>query len=110
MKSILMCLALYTGQINTMVERPIVHLQPNRAAIEVGFGGATLQLLNAPAIVHLPPVPPERDPAGDPWVIRITNFGPKMVTIVDKGRGRIPVGVGGAVTVYSDGAAYSWRP
>jgi len=105
-----MCLALYSGQINTMGESPIVHLQPNRNAIEVRFCGATLQLLNAPAIVHLPTVPPERDPAGDPWVIHIKNFGPKMVTIVDKGRVSIPVAVGGAVTVYSDGAAYSWTP
>jgi hypothetical protein len=110
MKFILVYLAIFSGQINTMVERPIVHLQPHKNLIEIGFGGKTLQLLNAPPIVQLPPTPPESDPEGNPWIIYIKNVGPTMVTIVDRGVFSIPIRVGGSVRIYANGSAYSWKP
>jgi hypothetical protein len=84
MNSLLICVAILAGQMmNTLQSKPVVYLTPHRAEIQETFGGKLLKLINAPAVIFLPPSPPKLDYNGNPWAVDVTNFGPSPVTVVD---------------------------
>ncbi len=47
---------IFTHRINPSrpPEKPVVHLEPHSDAVQIGFGGKLLELINAPAIIRLP--------------------------------------------------------
>jgi hypothetical protein len=61
------------GQMNTLQEQQVVHLQPHGGAIRLDFGGKLLELLNAPAVIYLPMAPPKLDSHGNPWSVDIRS-------------------------------------
>jgi hypothetical protein len=91
----------------TLQEKPLVHLKPSGNQIEASFGGKTLELIGAPAVVLLPKHPPERDALGEPWRLEVKNLGPRAVTIQDERAFSVQVGVGGSTQISSNGVAYS---
>jgi hypothetical protein len=81
MKTLLVCIAVIIGQMNTLQTKQVAHLPPHRDTIQADFGGKLLELVNAPTIVHLPTTPPKLDPQGQPWSIDIGNLGPGATTV-----------------------------
>jgi hypothetical protein len=106
MKALLISLALLTGQMMSMQERPVVHLKPHSDLIEVGFAGSRLELQNAPEYLHLPKFPPKPDGQGNQWFVDIKNFGPHVVMVDDPEHFKAPVAVGQTVHIFSDGTMY----
>jgi hypothetical protein len=106
MKALLLAALVFIGQMNSLQERPVVHLAPHRNSISVDFGGKLLDLINSPATISLPKDPPRLDSKGERWSIDIRNFGPADVTVVGKPPFKIPVGVGETVHIAWDGTAY----
>lgn len=94
MIALLVWTAVFAGQMNTLQDKQVVHLQPHSGAIRADFGGKRLELLNAPDVVYLPMTPPRLDSQGDPWSLDIRNLGPKAVTVVSASQfsSRISVG------------------
>jgi hypothetical protein len=109
MKTSLICLALFVGQMNTLQDKPVVHLQPHRNSIDIGFGGDLLELLNAPALLNLPALPPRVDSQGRPWSIDVKNLGPGAVTVAGKDQFSVPIKVGKTVHISWNGTAYSLK-
>ena len=106
MHLLLLSLALFLAQINNLQEIPVVHLEPNGDAVQIGFGGKLLELINSPALVRLPKTPPKLDEAGEPWAVRIKNLGPSGVTVADTGHFKVQINVGQTVQIFSNGAEY----
>ena len=106
MKAFLICLALISGQMNTLQDKPVVRMQPHRSAIDIGFGGDLLELINTPAVISLPPMPPKADSEGNPWSIDVKNLGPVAVTVVGKAQFSAQINVGQTGHIYSNGTAY----
>lgn len=106
MKSVLVALALFTGQAMTMQNEPVVHLKPHTDIILEAFGASLLELSQAPQIVYLPAPPPKPDANGNQWTIDVKNFGPLPVTVADKGAFSVPVAVGQTVHILSNGSKY----
>jgi hypothetical protein len=75
MKALLICVAVIIGQMNTLQDKQVVHLQPHSGAIRADFGGKLLELLDAPAIIYLPMAPPS-------WILRVMH-GPSTSGIWD---------------------------
>ena len=48
----LICMAVIVGQMNTLQDMPVVHLQPQSGAIQVDFGGKQFELGNGGWSVH----------------------------------------------------------
>jgi hypothetical protein len=109
MKMLLFCLALILGQMGTLQDKPVVHLQPTRDVIGLEYGGDLLELSNSLAVIVLPAIPPKLDSKGSPWSIDVKNLGPRAVTIVGKDQFSVPVNVGRTVHIFSNGAAYSLK-
>jgi hypothetical protein len=109
MKTSLICLALFIGQMNTLQDKQVVHLQAHRNNIAIAFGGDLLELLNAPQIVNLPPSPPKLDSQGNPWSVDVKNLGPGAVTVVDKAQFSVHIHVGQTVHILSNGTAYTLK-
>jgi hypothetical protein len=109
MKIPVICLALFFGQINTRVDKQVVHLRPQSVSIDVGFGGKLLELINPPTLLSLPAVPPKQDPQGNPWFVDVKNLGPSAVTVVGKPAFSIHIRANQTVHIYSNGAAYSQK-
>jgi hypothetical protein len=107
MKTLLISLALFTGQMNTLQDRPVIHLRPHNSSVEDGFGGMLLELINGPATVFLPAVPPKLDSQGNPWSVDVKNLGPRVVTIIGKSQFSEPVNPGQTLHIHSNGAIYS---
>src|ERR1035438_10229307 len=84
MKVLIISIAFVIGQMNTLQDKPVVHLQPHSSAIQVYFGGKQLELIHAPTIIYLPMSPHKLDSLGNPWSVDIKNLGPGMVTVVGK--------------------------
>jgi len=84
-------------------------LQPHRTVIDTAFGGKLLELINAPASLDLPAVPPKQDSEGNPWAVDVRNLGPSAVTVVGKPQFSIKINVNQTVHIYSNGAAYSQK-
>ncbi|MDD1748393.1 MAG: hypothetical protein LUO89_00805 [Methanothrix sp.] len=101
------CLILFAGQLNTLQPKPVVHLQPHKNSIEVGFDGSLLELINAPPIIHLPKFPPKPNAHGGPWFVEVKNMGPASVTITnDTTHFETPIRVGQTVQIKSSGSEY----
>lgn len=110
MKILLLTMALLAGQMNTFQEKPVVHLRANQVAIDQGFGGKMLELINAPSVIRLPAVPPKLDSDAKPWVVDIKNLGPEAVTVLGKGTFNANINVGQTIHIHSNGTAYSLKP
>jgi len=106
MKALLISLALFAGQLITMQDKPVVHLKPHGDGIDTAFNGSVLELQNGPKIVHLPAEPPKPGSLGDEWTIDIKNFGPHLVTIVDKEHFSTTIHLNQTVHIYSNGTTY----
>jgi hypothetical protein len=106
MKTLLIYLALFAGQYNTLQDKPVVRLHPHQDFIPVEFGGDLVELKNAPPQVQLPP-PRLVDSHGRPWSIDVRNLGPGTVTIVGKAQFRVEVPVGHSVSIKVTDAGYS---
>ena len=106
MKALLVCAGLVIGQMNTLQDRQVVHLQPHSGAIRADFGGKLLELLNAPTIIYLPTAPPKLDFQGNPWTVDIRNLGPNAVTVVGTSEYSSRIIVGQTVHVFSNGTTY----
>jgi hypothetical protein len=107
MISLLVCYAVFALQANTLQQKEVVHLRPHHNVIESQFGGKLLELIDAPAVVHLPQVPQKLDDEGNPWCVDVKNLGPNAVTIVGKGQFSVQVNVGQTRHIYSNGQIYS---
>jgi hypothetical protein len=106
MQTLFMCLALISGQMNAFQDRPVVRLRPHKAAIEIGFDRSLLELIDGPAVLYLPPFPPQSDAQGTPWSVDVKNLGPSAVTVTGKPQFEITISVGQTVHIYSDGTTY----
>jgi hypothetical protein len=107
MKTLFMCAAVCLIQMNTLQERPVVHLQPHSHLIQSGFGGKLLELVNSPPEVDLPAAPPKLDSQGEPWLVDVKNLGPGAVVVTGEKLFRVEIGVGRTVRISSNGRAYS---
>ncbi len=106
MHLLLLSLAFFVAQMNTLQEMPVVHLGPHSDAVQIGFGGKLLELINAPATIRLPKIPPKLDDEGKPWAVRIKNLGPNGVTVADTGHFKTQINVGQTVQIDTNGAEY----
>jgi hypothetical protein len=106
MKALLVCMGVIIGQMNTLQDRQVVHLQPHGGAIRTDFGGKLLELLNAPTIIYLPMAPPKLDSQGNAWSVDIRNLGPSVVTVVGTSEFSLRIIVGQTVHVFSNGTTY----
>jgi hypothetical protein len=106
MKALLISLALMTGQMMSMQNKPVVHLAPHSNLIEVAFDGSMLELQNAPELLLLPKYPPKLNSQGEQWSVNIKNFGPHPVQVEDKQHFIARVEVSQTVHIYSNGTAY----
>jgi hypothetical protein len=109
MKVLLIFLALFVAQQNSVQDRTVVHLRPHRNTIENDFGGKLLELINAPTLVNLPTSPPRLDSEGKPWSIDVKNLGPGAVTVAGKGEFSSKIDVGRTVHIAWNGSAYSLK-
>ncbi|MGA7521132.1 MAG: hypothetical protein WBW84_01535 [Acidobacteriaceae bacterium] len=109
MKSLLLVALIFIGQMNSLQDRPVVHLAPNRNFISVDFGGKLLELTNSPATISLPADPPRLDSNGRQWSIDVRNFGPANVTVVGRPRFNIPISVGETVHIVWNGTVFVRR-
>jgi len=107
MKILLIGLCLMIGQMTTLQERPVVHLQPHSGAIRADCGGKQLELVDAPATIYLPMAPPRLDFQGNPWSVDIRNLGPGAVTVVGASQFSLRIIMGQTVQVFSNGRSYS---
>ena len=110
MKTLLLTIAILASQMNTFQEKQVVHLRANQDAIEQGFGGKLLELIHAPSVIRLPPVPPKLDGDAKPWSVDVKNLGPEPVTVLGKGTFNANINVGQTIHIHSNGTAYSLMP
>jgi hypothetical protein len=94
---------------NTLQNKQVVHLQPHSSVVRADFGGKLLELLNAPAVISLPTVPPKLDSQGNAWSVDIKNMGPSQVMVVGTSQFRSRIIVGQTVHVFSNGRVYSLK-
>jgi hypothetical protein len=107
MKTFLIYLGLFVGQYNTLQDRPVVRLHPHEDSIPSEYGGDLVELMKAPPVVQLPPLPPVHDSHGRPWSIEVRNLGPGTVTIEGKAQFHVQVPAGNTVTIKSTNVGYS---
>jgi len=107
MKILLACLAIFLGQMITLQAKPVVHLRPNRNAITTDFGGKLLELINTPATIYLPAIPPHGESINHPWSVDVKNLGPGLVRIVDRREFDVRIDVGQTVHIRSTGSGYA---
>jgi len=109
MRILLACLAILLGQMITSQAKPVVHLEPNQHTIRADFGGKLLELINAPATVYLPAVPPKRTSPNSSWSVDVKNLGPRVVTVTSQLHFDVHVNVGQTIHISSTGSGYSLR-
>jgi|HubBroStandDraft_6_1064221.scaffolds.fasta_scaffold1306032_2 hypothetical protein len=107
MKNFLIYLALFGGQMNTLQDRPVVHLHPRQNFIPIEFGGDLVEFMNTPSVIQLPQLAPVQDSRGRPWLIEVRNLGPGTVTIVGGAQFNLQVPVGKTVSIKSTKAGYA---
>jgi hypothetical protein len=110
MRHFLIYLALIAGQMNTLQDKPVVHLHPHQDVIPADFGGDLVVLVNGPTVVHLPNLPPTLDAQRRPWAVFVQNLGPGRVTVVGKSQFSVEVSVNRTVQIKSNGTAYASVP
>jgi hypothetical protein len=108
MKTILIYLAFFAGQYNTLQDKPVVRLQPHQDVIPQEFGGDLVELKDAPTQVQLPPLRLQ-DSHGRPWVIEVRNLGPGTVTIVGKSQFHVEVPIHHSLSIKATEAGYASR-
>ncbi len=107
MRMLFLGLVFLGGQLIAMQSRPVIHLQPHKNTIEVGFGGSLVELINAPAVIYLPPSPPETDAQGKPWSVDVKNLGPVSVMVTSiKSHFQTVVGTGQTARIASNSISY----
>lgn len=104
--SVILFLVLSAGQAIPVEHRQIVHLQLRSNFLQAEFGGKRVELLNSPPVLYLLALPPKLDSQGSPWSVDVVNLGPREVTVLDKVRFRVQVGVGETVHIRSNGTEY----
>jgi len=110
MRMLFLGLVLVGGQLISMQSRPVIHLQPHKSTIEARFGGCLVELLNGPAVIYLPQVPPRVDGQGGPWSVEVKNLGPASVVVTaDQVHFQTAVRTGQTVQIDSNGATYSLK-
>jgi hypothetical protein len=109
MKALLLVALIFIGEMNSLQDRPVVHLAPHHSSISIDFGGKLLELMNSPATISLPAHPPRLDSRGERWSIDIRNFGPANVSVAGKARFSVPVSVGETVHIVWNGTEYVRR-
>jgi hypothetical protein len=109
MNTMLICIAVIIGQMNTLQTKQVAHLPPHRDTIQTEFGGKLLELSNAPTIVYLPTTAPKLDSQGQPWSIDIRNLGPGATTVLGQGQFTVRIRVGQTVHVVWNGTSYSLK-
>jgi hypothetical protein len=109
MNKFLIHLILIAGQMNTLQDKPVVHLSPRQIFIPVEFGGDLLELVNSPTVIQLPKQSPTLDSQGNPWSVDVKNLGPRTVAVVGKDEFNVNVNVGQTVHIYSNGTVYSLK-
>jgi hypothetical protein len=107
MRILILLLALSAGQMNTLQDKPVVHLRPRQDSIPVEFGGDLLVLLNGPSVVHLPNLPPALDSQRRPWSVYVENLGPGTVTIVGGSVFDVAVSLNQTIRINSNGREYT---
>jgi len=110
MKVLIISIAFAIGQMNTLQDKPVVHLQPHSGAVQVDFGGKQLELDHAPTVIYLPMTPPKLDSQGNPWSVDIKNLGPGVVMVVGKDQFSSRIVVSQTIHVFSNGISYSLHP
>ena len=103
MKALLVCIAVIIGQMNTLQDRQIVHLQLHSGAIRTDFGGKLLELLNAPTIIYLPMAPPKLDSQGIHGPSTSEIWDPGAVTVVGTSEYSSRIIVGQTLHIFSNG-------
>jgi hypothetical protein len=109
MKALLISVAVFIGQMNTLQSKQVVHLQPHSGVIRTEFGGKRLELLDAPAIIYLPMAPPKLDSQGNPWSVDIRNLGPGVVTVVGTSQFSARIISNQILHVFWNGTSYSTK-
>ena len=110
MRAFLATLILLAGQVNSFRPEPVVHLQPHRNSIDLAFAGSLLELINAPATVFLPTLPPKADNNSIPWAVDVKNLGPSPVTVsAERVHFETSVAVGQTIHIVSNGTNYSLK-
>jgi hypothetical protein len=109
-KALIVWMAILAAQMDTSIDRPVVHLRPHSDAIDMSFDGRLLELINAPPVIHLPTNSPRFASNAAQWTIEIKNFGPGAVTVVDAVQFCSVVSVGGTVRIEWNGISYTSKP
>jgi hypothetical protein len=99
-------LVLFAGQAMQVEHKQVVRLQPHSNFIQAELGGKRIELLNSPAVLYLLALPPKVDAQGNPWAVEVVNLGPSSVTVLDKSRFRVQIGVRETVHIHSNGIEY----
>jgi hypothetical protein len=107
MRILIIYLALFAGQMNTLQDKHVVRLHPNQDSIPIEFGGDLVEFINAPPVVQLPKLPPRLDSQGSPWSVEVKNLGPGAVKVVGNAQFSMQVNVGRTVLIKSTGTGYS---
>jgi hypothetical protein len=106
MYKLMLCLAFFAIQMNTLQDKPVVRLRPHQDTIAVEFNGKLLELINAPDVVRLPFPIPRADNRGVPWSVDVKNFGPASVRVTDKSHFSVEIKANQTKHIYSSGDAY----
>jgi len=109
MKAALISLALLLVQMNSLQDKPVAHLPVHASVIDTQFGGKLLELINAPAQLLLPAIPPKVDSQGAPWSVDVKNLGPSAVTITGKAQFSVRISVGQTIHIFSNGTIYTLK-
>ena len=106
MKRVLIYLAFFVGQYNTLQDKPVVRLHPHQDLIPMEYGGDLVELKDAPPQVQLPPLH-LLDSHGRPWAIEVRNLGPGTVTIVGVAQFHVQVPVHNTVSIQATKDGYA---
>jgi hypothetical protein len=109
MKALLVCIAIFIGQMSSLQNKQVAHLPPHRDMIQAESGGKLLELINAPAIIYLPTAAPKLDAQGQSWSIDIRNMGPGVTTVLGQAQFTVRVRVDQTVHVIWNGSSYSLK-
>lgn len=109
MSTLILLLAFIVGQAKTLQDEPVVHLHPNQNYIPAEFGGNVVELVDPPAVVQLPRLPPKPDARGNLWYVDVRNQGAATVIVMGNAQFNVHIGAGRLVRIKSTGSGYSVR-
>jgi hypothetical protein len=78
---LLLCFALFAGQLQTSQKEVVVRLPPHALSIPTADGGKMVELLYAAPSLSLPEQAPAVDAEGKAWFVDVRNLGPGDVAI-----------------------------